>query len=425
MLACGSINTPNNKNRRIYMSLSDTKIKALKPGAKPYKEYDEKGLYLLVNPNGSKLWRFKYRARATKKEKVLTLGSYPDVSLAVAREGRDEARKLIARGGDPNEERKALKAGLEAKAANSFHALVIEWHKWLEPDISPETSKKNYRLLERDVLPWLGDMHTNDIEAVHLLEVARRIEGRGTPDTAKRAIQVCGQVFKYGVLVGKAKSDPSRDISKAIKPPKVKHFASITEPKEVGELLRSFDSFNGSFTVLCALRFLPLVFVRPGELRTAKWKDIDLENSEWRFMVTKTSTEHLVPLSRQAVSILEELKPLTGKGEYVFQVGSDPKKPMSEATINAALTRLGYDTKEQITAHGFRAMARTLLHERLHYRPEVIEHQLAHVVADNLGSAYNRTKFIEVRKEMMQRWADYLDELKDGATIFKPEASPK
>lgn len=406
------------------MPLSDTKIKALKPQDKPYKEYDEKGLYLLINPNGSKLWRFKYRVKETKKEKGLTFGAYPDVSLAAARERRDEARKKVAMGGDPSAERKAVKAGLELKAANSFRNLVIEWHEWLRADISPETSKKNFRLFERDVLPWLGKMHPNDIGAEHLLEMARRIEARGTPDTAKRAIQVCGQVFKYGILVGKAKSDPSRDITKAIKPPKVKHFASITEPVAVGELLRSLDSFNGSFPVLCALKFLPLVFVRPGELRTAKWKDINLENAEWRFIVTKTNTEHLVPLSRQAVAILEDLKPLTGKGEYVFQVGSDPKKPMSEATINAALTRLGYDTQEQITAHGFRAMARTLLHERLSYRPEVIEHQLAHVVADNLGAAYNRTKFIDVRVPMMQRWADYLDELKVGAKVYEIDRKP-
>lgn len=400
------------------MALSDTKIKALKPEGKPYKEYDERGLYLLVNPNGSKLWRFKYRVLAAKKEKVLAIGAYPDVSLAAAREAREDARKVVAMGGDPSADKKALKAGLELKAANSFHALVHEWHQWLAPNISPETSKKNLRLLERDVLPWLGELHTNDIEAMQVLEVARRIEARGTPDTAKRAIQVCGQVFKYGVLVGKAKSDPTRDITKAIKPPKVNHFPSITDPMAIGELLRSLDSFTGSFPVLCALRLLPLVFVRPGELRKAKWLDIDLETREWKYTVTKTDTEHLVPLSKQAVAILQELKPLTGRGEYVFQIGSDPKKPMSEATINAALTRLGYNTKEQITAHGFRAMARTLLHERLDYRPEVIEHQLAHVVADNLGAAYNRTKFIDVRVPMMQQYADYLDELKADTKVY-------
>lgn len=398
------------------MPLSDTKIRSLKPQDKPYKVTDEKGLFLLVNPNGSKLWRYKYRV--LKKEKLLSLGAYPAISLAMAREGRDEARKVVAMGGDPSANKKAHKVGLELKAANSFHSLVLEWHEWLKPDISPETSKKNWRLFERDVLPWMGEAHTNDIEAVQLLDMARRIEARGTPDTAKRAIQLCGQVFKYGVLVGKAKSDPTRDITKAIKPPKIKHFASITEPKAVGELLRALDSFNGSFPVLCALKLLPLVFVRPGELRKAKWEDINLEVAEWRFIVTKTDTEHLVPLSKQAVAILEELKPLTGRGEYVFQVGSDPKKPMSEATINAALTRLGYDTQEQITAHGFRAMARTLLHERLNYRPEVIEHQLAHVVADNLGTAYNRTKFIDVRVPMMQHYADYLDELRAGAKVY-------
>jgi integrase len=250
-----------------------------------------------------------------------------------------------------------------------------------------------------------------------ILDTARRIEARGAVDTAKRAIQLCGQVFQQAVEDEVVMSDPTRDIRRAIKPLKDKHFASLTEPKEVAELLRAIGAFKGSFIVMCAIRLAPLVFVRPAELRKAKWADIDLDAGEWRYLVTKTNTNHLVPLSSQAIAILREIQPLTEHGEYVF-AGRDPLKPMSDGTINAALKRMGYDTKTQITGHGFRAMARTILHERLNIDPHIIEHQLAHSVPDNLGTAYNRTKFIEPRKVMMQTWADYLDKLKAGAEVI-------
>lgn len=397
------------------MALSDTKLRTLKPTDKPYKVTDEKGLFLLVTPAGGKLWRLKYRF--FNKEKLLSFGAYPDISLADAREARDEARKVIAAGGDPSELRKAAKEGRAEKAANSFEVVARAWLKSYSSNISPVTAEKNVRLFERDIFPWIGDKPIADLKPKEILDTARRIESRGAVDTAKRAIQLCGQVFQQAVIDEKVMSDPTRDIRRAIKPLKDKHFASLTDPKEVAELLRAIDAFKGSFVVMSALRLAPLVFVRPVELRKAKWRDIDLEAKEWRYLVTKTSTDHLVPLAKQAIDMLKELHPLTGSGEYVFQVGTDPKKPMSDGTINAALKRMGYDTQTQITGHGFRAMARTILHERLSIDPHIIEHQLAHSVPDNLGGAYNRTKFIEQRIIMMQQWADYLDELKAGAKI--------
>jgi integrase len=370
----------------------------------------------LVRPTGGKLWRFKYRISG--KEKLLSFGTYPEVSLADAREKRDQARKVIAAGGDPSEILKANKAGKNESNANSFESFTRIWLKNYSANLSTATSEKNLRLFQRDIFPWIGDKPIADLKPKDILDAARRIEARGAVDTAKRAIQLCGQVFQQAVIDEKIMSDPTRDIRRAIKPLKDKHFASLTEPKEVAELLRAIDAFNGSFVVMSAMRLAPLVFVRPGELRLARWRDIDLQAGEWRYLVTKTNTDHLVPLAKQSIAILKELQPLTGDCEFVFQVGNDPKKPMSAATINAVLQRMGYDTKTQITGHGFRAMARTILHERLNVDPHIIEHQLAHAVPDNLGGAYNRTKFIEQRITMMQQWADYLDELKAGAKVL-------
>ena len=398
------------------MALSDSKIKTIKPTDKPFKLSDKRGLFLLVRPTGGKLWRLKYRIEG--KEKSLSFGTYPEVSLADARGKRDQARKVIAAGSDPSEILKATKAGKNEKNANSFEIITRDWLKNYSANLSKATSDKNLRLFERDIFPWIGAKPIAELKPKEILDTARRIEARGAVDTAKRAIQLCGQVFQQAVIDEKVMSDPTRDIRRAIKPLKDKHFASLTEPKEVAELLRAIDAFNGSFVVMCAMRLAPLVFVRPGELRLAKWRDIDLNAGEWRYLVTKTNTDHLVPLAKQVITILKELQPLTGDCEFVFQVGNDPKKPMSAATINAALQRMGYDTKTQITGHGFRAMARTILHERLNVDPHIIEHQLAHAVPDNLGGAYNRTKFIEQRVSMMQQWADYLDELKIGAKVL-------
>ena len=268
------------------------------------------------------------------------------------------------------------------------------------------------------MLPWLGDRLITEITAPEILIVLRRIDERGARYTAHRVRSQISQIFRYGIAIGVVANDPAKDLIGAIPPARETHFASITDPNKVGEMLRSFDAFAGTFPVLCALKLAPMLFVRPGELRQAEWTDIDLDKGEWRYKVTKTDTDHLVPLSTQAVSILRELRAMTGRGRYVFPGARTTARPMSNAAVNAALRRLGYDTRTEITGHGFRAMARTILHEELHQKPEVIEHQLAHSVPDALGTAYNRTKFLKERKAMMQLWSDYLDRLKAGAEVI-------
>lgn len=398
------------------MALSDTAIRNAKPTSKAFKLYDESGLFILVNPNGGKWWRFKYRF--DNKEKLLSLGTYPDVPLKDAREKRDSARKLVAAGIDPSAARQAEKTTRLGSVANSFEAVAREW--WASHMATKAESHKDkvIRRFELYLFPWIGSKPIANITAPEVLTAIKRIEQLGILETAHRALQTTGQVFRYAVQTGRAIRDVTADLKGALPPTTTKHMAAFTEPKDVAELLRAMDGFSGTFTVQCALRLAPMLFVRPSELRMAKWADIDLEAGEWRFVVTKTKTDHLVPLPNQAIKILIELKHFSGHGQYVFQGGHSPLKPMSESAINAALKRMGYDTKTQITGHGFRAMARTILHERLEIDPHVIEHQLAHKVPDALGKAYNRTKFIEQRKLMMQTWADYLEGLKAGAKII-------
>ncbi|CAG0986676.1 Prophage integrase IntS [Burkholderiales bacterium] len=397
------------------MALTDTEIRGSRPGAKAYKLFDGQGLYLEVSPAGGKWWRLKFRADG--KEKRLSLGVYPDVSLKDARARRDEARKLLVNGVDPSENRKAQKSARAGQAANSFEAVGREWFARYSPNWAASHASKIIARLDKDVFPWLGGKPLASITAPELLTVLRRIESRGALDTAHRAHQVCGQIFRYGIATGRCERDPAGDLRGAIAPAKHKHFPAIIEPPAVGELLRAIDGFRGTFVVQCALKLAPLFFARPGELRQAEWGQFDLDKTEWRYFVTKTKSEHLVPLARQAVAILRELHPLTGRGKYVFP-GRDPKKPMSDAAVNAALRRMGYNTKTEITGHGFRAMARTILHQDLGFAPEVVEHQLAHRVPDALGTAYNRTKFIKERRAMMQQWADYLDRIKAGAEVI-------
>ena len=394
------------------MKLSDTVIRKAKPKTKTYKMADGGGLFLQFQPNGSKYWRLFYRFEG--KQKLLALGTYPDVSLKLARERREEARKLLANSIDPNENRKAKKKTRLDSLENSFEVIAREWLASYMQNKTAGHSEKVVRRFERYVFPWIGNKPIADITPPEVLSAVRRIESLGTIETAHRTLNACGQVFRYAVQTGRALRDVTADLKGALTPTKSKHMATFTDPKEIAELLRAIDGFKGSYTVQCALKIAPMLFVRPGELRMAKWKDIDLDAAEWRYVVSKTKTDHIVPLCKQVIAIFRELHPFSGYGEYVFQGARDPKKPMSDGTVNSAIRRLGYCTKTQITGHGFRAMARTALHERLEIDPHIIEHQLAHRVPDALGQAYNRTKFMKQRKEVMQTWADYLDELKAG-----------
>lgn len=397
------------------MPLTDVAVRTAKPADKPFKLTDEKGLFLLISPNGSKYWRMKYRFGG--KEKTLSFGVYPDVGLKDARAKRDEARKMLADGVDPGENRKARKATRIEHAANSFEVVAREWMEGQKSRVTPGQHEKTLARLQNDVFPWLGAKPIAEITAPEVLSVLRRIDERGARYTAHRCRGQISQVMRYAIATGRAERDLCPDLKGAIPSVRGGNFASITEPAKVAELLRAIDGFKGTFVVKCALEIAPSVFVRPGELRKAEWEKFDLDKAEWRYLVTKTKTEHLVPLATQVVAILKELQALTGHGRYVFP-GRDPQKPMSEAAVNAALRRMGYDTKTEITGHGFRAMARTILHEELHVKPEVIEHQLAHSVPDALGTAYNRTKFLKERKTMMQLWADYLEKLKAGAVVI-------
>lgn len=397
------------------MPLTDTAIRNAKPGAKPAKLFDERGLFLIVTPAGGKWWRLRYTFGG--KEKLLSLGVYPDVGLKDARERRDTARKLLADGIDPSENRKAQKSAKTERAANSFEVVAREWHAKYAPGWAEHHGNRIIRRLERDIFPWIGGRPIADVTAPELLATVQRIEKRGALETAHRALANCGQVFRYAIATGRAVRDVSPDLRGALPPVKGEHFAAVTEPKQVAELLRSLDGYQGTLTVACALRLAPLVFVRPGELRKAEWMDIDLDAAEWRYHVTKTDSEHIVPLASQAVAILRELHALTGTGRFVFPGARTNGRPMSDNAILAAMRRTGI-AKDEMSGHGFRAMARTILDEVLGVRPDLIEHQLAHAVRDPNGRAYNRTAHLPERRKMMQQWADYLDELKAGAKVI-------
>ncbi len=397
------------------MSLTDTAIRNAKPSEKPVKLFDERGLYLEVSPAGGKWWRLKYRFDG--KEKRLSLGVYPDVSLKDARDRRDTSRKLLADGIDPSENRKAQKATKQDRAANSFEVVAREWYAKHAPNWAEHHGDRIIRRFERDIFPWIVGRPIADVTAPELLAVVRRIESRGALETAHRALGNCGQVFRYAVATGRAMRDLSGDLRGALPPVKGEHFAAVTEPKRAAELLRTLDGYQGTLTVACALRLAPLVFVRPGELRRAEWADIDLDTAEWRYTVTKTDTAHIVPLATQAVAILRELHALNGTGRYVFPGARTNGRPMSDNAILAAMRRTGIG-KDEMSGHGFRAMARTILDEVMGVRPDLIEHQLAHAVKDPNGRAYNRTAHLPERRKMMQQWADYLDKLKTEAEVI-------
>jgi integrase len=399
------------------MPLSDTAIKNAKPTPdKAFKMPDEKGMYLLVHLNGSKYFRLDYRFDG--KRKTMALGVYPDTSLKQARERLYTAKQQIADGIDPGEHKKAVKEARAALSANSLEVIAREWGQ-KKVDGWDEKNNRSKRMLERNIFPWLGSKPITDILPKDILACLRRVEDRGTIETAHRTLQITGQVFRYAVATGRVDRDITPDLKGALPPAESEHFAAITEPKQVAELLRAIDGYQGSFIALCALKLAPLVFVRPGELRAAEWQNFDLEAKEWRYFVSKTSVQHIVPLSTQAIEILKELQPLTGHVRYLFPSERTPRGDgcMSENTLNGALKRLGYG-KDVMTAHGFRAMARTILDEVLGFRVDFIEHQLAHAVRDPNGRAYNRTAHLPERHKMMQAWADYLGGLKVGAAIL-------
>jgi len=394
------------------MKLSAIAVKEAKPDAKAYKLSDGGGLFLLVNPSGTKYWRFKYRY--TGKEKLLALGVYPDVSLKSARTNHRDAQDLLKAGIDPSAQRKAIKLTKNTAATNSFKLVALEWFSKQKPIWAENHWSKVERMMERDLFPYLGNRALNEITPPELLAVLRKIESRGALESAKRTKQIAGQIFRYGVATGRCERDPSQDLSGALANPIKQHRAAITDPKAVGPLLNALESYQGTSVVKAALRLAPLTFVRPGELRKAKWAEIDFDKAEWRFYVTKTKSDHIVPLCRQAIEILRELQPLTCNSDYVFPSARTLSRPMSDNAVLSAMRRMGIG-KDEMCGHGFRAMARTILDEELHFRPDWIEHQLAHAVKDVHGRAYNRTAHLPERKKMMQAWADYLDNLKAQA----------
>ncbi len=399
--------------------LTDASIKNAKPKEKAYKLTDGEGMFLLLNPNGSRWWRFNYRIGG--KHKQISFGVYPEVTLKEAREKRDEARKMLRDGIDPSQAKKAQKDS--ASGANSFESIAREWFSKFSPTWTPSHGERILRRMERDIFPWIGKRPIGEIKAPELLTVLRRIEERGAVETAHRASQNCGQVFRYAVATGRAERDPTGDLRGAIPPTKQTHHASITDPKEIGALLRAIDAYEGGLIVRCALKLAPLVFVRPGELRKAQWSEINCDKSEWVIPAErmKMREKHIVPLSRQSLGILRELQPLTGDGKYLFPSPRTSDRPMSDNAILSALRRMGY-TGDQMTGHGFRSMASTLLNEQGWHR-DAIERQLAHAERDSIRAAYNYAEHMPERRRMMQSWADYLEELRKGGVVvpFHPK----
>jgi len=406
------------------MPLTDIQVRNANAGEKQYRLADSGGMYLEVRPNGGRYWRLKFRFAG--KEKALTLGVYPGVSLKEARAKRDAAKKLLADGVDPSMAKQAAKRSLRLNAENSFDAIAREWHAKYASTWSEGHGARLLRRLEVDAFPWIGEKPPADLTPPDVLGVLQRVEKRGALETAHRLRENISQVLRYAVATGRAARDITVDLRGALPPVQKRHYAALTDPVKVAELLRAIDGYSGTLSVSSALRLAPLLFQRPGELRNATWSEFDLDKAVWeipaaRMKRTKQGkaegSAHIVPLPTQAVEILRELQPLTGSGDFLFPSVRTMDRPMSDNTVNAALRRLGYDT-ETMTGHGFRAMARTILDEVLGVSAAIIEAQLAHAVKDPLGRAYNRTAHLPQRREMMQRWADYLDELKAGAKVL-------
>ena len=398
------------------------------PDRKQARFSDSGGLYLQVSPNGSKRWFLKYRTAG--KEKQLALGSYPAVTLTAARKARDAAKLQKAAGLDPVQARKVDKLKATNPTGDSFKAVALEWHGKQAPQWSPGHAERAQRQLERDLFPWIGARRLSEIEPVELLAALRKIEERGAIETADRALMLCRQIWRYGVATGRVGRDITGDLKGALTPYRGRHFAAITDPVKLGELLRAIQAYRGGPVVRAALQLAPLLFQRPGELRAAAWAEIDLDAALWTIPPARMKREkdgkengdpHLVPLPRQAVAILRDLHPLTGHGAMVFPGERNHERPISENSVRTALISMGY-TPEIQTWHGFRATARTMLAERLDFDPLVIEAQLAHAVKDANGRAYNRTQYLKHRAAMMQGWADYLDQLRKGAEVIQLDA---
>lgn len=391
--------------------LTDVKIRQLKPLGKTYRVFDGGGLYLEITPTNGRYWRYKYRLRGV--EKRLAIGVYPEVTLAEARDLHFEARRKVAAGVDVSADRKSTNSSGKHQAANTFAPIAREW-------LSKQTtwsfghSKRVVAQLESEAIPWLGDKPIGDITAAELIKILQRIAERGHRESAHRLAYKFNQIFEYARFT-RGINNPAQGLSKVLPSVKQKHHAAITHPEAVGALLRSIAGYKGSRITQLALKLAPLVFVRPGELRQAEWNEIDLSRAQWTIPAHKIKQRRdlIVPLSRQSLEILNEANRLTGDGQYVFPSTRSTARPMSDNTILSALRNLGY-TNDQMTGHGFRALARTLLAEECGFPSEYIEHQLSHAVPDANGRAYNRTQFLSQRTEMMQSWADYIDELRDG-----------
>ncbi|WP_447044279.1 tyrosine-type recombinase/integrase [Vreelandella sp. H-I2] len=401
---------------RATNKLTATAVRNAKPKEKPYKLSDGGGMYLEITPSGGTYWRLKYRFNG--KEKRLALGVYPETTLAKARERREDARRQLALGIDPSAERKAERRASKVAAANTLNALAAEWLEIHSDKVVPDHYRHDKRRLELHLLPLLGSRPLIEITASELLDCLRKIEKQGKLETAKRVRTLASMIFRYAIATERANRDPAADLKGALKSPQIKHHPAITEPDEIAKLMRAIYAYSGEPVTLAALKLSALVFVRPGELRRAEWSSINLEEATWSFTSSKNGPSLIVPLATQAVEVLVDLNDLTGRGRYVFPGARSRVRPMSENAITAAMAGMGY--KGRMTAHGFRAMARTVLEERLNYPPAHIEQQLAHSVKDANGRAYNRTAFLEQRRAMLQAWANYLDALREGSQNVVP-----
>lgn len=397
---------------RLATPLTDTKVRAAKARDKTYTMADGGGMYLEVAPTGLKVWRLAYR-RKNGKSNRLTFGTYPEVSLQDARAQRAAARKLISEEVDPSVAKREARSKSAVSDAETFEVVARVWLAKTAVDRAETTQQKNTSWLEKNIFPEIGAMPIASIKPRDVLVALQKIEARGAIESAHKIKQLCGQVFRYAVAADLAERDVTADLRNALSAVPEAHFSAITEPKQIAALLRSIDAYAGHPYAVTALKVSPMLFQRPGELRSMEWAELGLDGAEWRIPGSKMQmrNDHLVPLATQVVKLLRALHPISGHGKYVFPSVRTDARCMSENTINAALRSMGY-AKDVMTGHGFRAMARTVLDEVLNERVDLIEHQLAHQVKDVNGRAYNRTAHLPARREMMQRWADYLETLK-------------